>query len=469
MYRATFALPLLALLAGCHSYAVYQPAPLAPPAIARSLEARSLDDPALRDWMRRAAGFQAPAWPLASWDLDSLTLAAYYFSPDLDLARARAAAADAAIQTAAMKPNPALSVGPGYESAPESPFMFGVDLSIPIETAGKRGYRIAQARHLSEASRIQIAQTAWTVRSRVRAALVSLVFARQSAAALRNQEGQQSHYVDLLQARFKAGEIPLPTVTTAEIDLTSLRQSQRAAEGQVTTARAALAAAIGIPAAALDSKRIHWPSSDTPPAPADLPAASLRAAAIENRLDVQAALANYEAAQSALQLEIARQYPDLNLGPGYAFEEGAHLISLQMSAMLPVRNRNQGPIAEAEAARKSAGAQLLATQSAILSSTDQAIAQYRAAYSVLEQARQSVTQNEQQSRVASAWLKAGESDRLTALAAEIQSSAAERARLDALHQAQFALGTLEDALQRPLDSATAPPLPQAAPRQEKQP
>jgi outer membrane protein, heavy metal efflux system len=468
-HRAVLALPLLALLSGCHSYSVYRAAPLAPPAIARSLEARSLDDPALRAWMEHAAAFTPSSWPLPQWDLDSLTLAAYYFNPALDVARARAATASAAIQTAAMKPNPTASVGPGYESAPETPFMFGFDLSVPIETAGKRGYRVAEAQHLSEASRIDVAQAAWRVRGRVRAALINYLFAIESADALRGQEGQQSQYADLLEARFKGGEIPRPEVTTAQIDLTNLREALRAAEGQAASARAALAAAIGIPVTALAGKQIQWAAANAPPAPDVLDAPRLRASAIENRLDVQSALGRYEAAQSALQLEIARQYPDINLGPGYAFEEGAHLISLQMSAVLPLRNHNQGPIAEAEAARKMAGAQLLATQSSIVAATDQALAQYNAAYAVLQQARQSVAQSQQQSRVAEEWLKAGESDRLAALSAQLQFTIAERARIDALHQAQLALGTLEDALQHPLSPATAPPLPQVAPRLEKQP
>lgn len=464
-FSAPLALSLVVVIAGCHAYQ-YQPEPLAPPVLARSLEARSLDNPALRDWMRHAAGFTAPAWPLAQWDLDSLTLAAYYFNPSLDVARAHAAQASAAIQTAAMKPNPSASIGPGYETTPGSPFMFGFDFSLPIETAGKRGYRIAEAQHLSEASRIQIAEAAWAVRIRVRAALVDYVFAKQAAEVLRTQEARQSQYVQLLQARFHAGEISLPEVTPPRIDLTNLRQALRTTEGQVDIARAALAAALGVPESALANKTIEWPKADAPPAPDTLPAASLRAAAIQNRLDVQRGLANYEAAQSTLQLEVARQYPNINLGPGYAFEEGAHLISLQLGAVLPLRNRNQGPIAEAVAARKAAGAQLLATQSAILAGTDQALAQYRAAWAVLEQARQSTAQSQQQSRTAAAWFKAGESDQLTALAAAVQLSVAERARIDALRQTQLALGTLEDALQRPLSPATAPPLPNLAPRQE---
>ena len=75
-------------------------------------------------------------------------------------------------------------------------------------------------------------------------------------------------------------------------------------------------------------------------------------------------------------------------------------------------------------------------------------------------------QAQEQSRTAAAWSKAGESDQLAALTAEVQLSVADRARIEALRQTQLALGNLEDALQRPLSPATAPPLPEAAPRQE---
>ncbi len=465
-FAAPLALPLAACVAGCAMQA-YHPAPPLPRATAAQLEARRLDDQALRDWMRQAAGYSPAAWPIAHWDLHSLTLAAYYFNPSLDLARAQAAQASAAIQTAAMKPNPSASIGPGYESAPESPFMFGFNFSLPIETAGKRGYRIAEAQHLSDASRIQIAETAWAVRSRVRAALANYVFADQTAAILRTQEERQARYVELLQARLHAGEIALPEVTQPRIDLTNLRQVLRSTQGQVGIARAALASAIGIPETSLESLAIGWQGADAPPAPAALPVASLRAAAIENRLDVQRDLESYEAAQSALQLAIARQYPDFDIGPGYAYEEGSHLLSLGLGAVLPLRNRNQGPIAEAVAARKTAGARLLATQSTVLADIDQALAAYRAAWNELQEARQSTTQAQQQSRTAAAWLKAGESDRLTALTAQIQLSVAERARIEALRQTQLALGTLEDALQRPLSPTTAPSLPTTAPRQEE--
>jgi outer membrane protein TolC len=462
-FSLTIALPLLALTGGCAPYR-YHAVPISPPALAQSLETRSLDDSGLQTWMRQAAGFEAPAWPMATWDLNALTLAAYYFSTDMDVARANAAVADAAIKTAAMKPNPSVGANAGYETAAESPYLLGFDFSLPIETEGKRGYRIAEATHLSETGQLQVAETAWAVRSRVRSALVDLLFAEKAASLLREQESLQNRYVVMLEARFRAGEIPLPEVTAARIDLTNLRQALRAAEGQIGAAHAALTGAIGIPDSGLSGKTLSWMGVDQPPIPAALPGPGIRATAVENRLDVQRALAQYEAAQSRLQLEAARQYPDIDLGPGYAYEEGVHLISLKLGTVLPLRNRNEGPIAEAEAQRKAAGAQLLATQSAVIAQTEKALAQYRAAYAVLEEARRSTAQADEQRRTAYQWLKSGEADQLTVVSGDIQAAVAERTRLDALHQSQLALGSLEDALQRPIEPSTAPALPKKAPR-----
>lgn len=465
-FATALMLAAVPVISGCRGYQ-YHPVPASPPALADSLKTRTLDDPALRAWMENAAGFQPAVWPIQSWNLRALTLAAWYFNPDLDIARAHVAAADAAIRTAAMKPNPTISVGPGYESAPESPFMMAIDLSIPIETAGKRGYRVAVARNESAASRLQLAETGWAVRSRVRAAWISYIFATRNVQLLQQQVSIQARYANLLQQRLRAGEIPLPETTAAQIDLTNLTQALRTAEGQVSIAHAALAAAIGIPDSALEGKTITWPEADSPPSPSQLPSRQVREAALLNRLDVQRSLAQYKAAQSALQLEIARQYPDMNLGPGYAFEEGYQLISLNLSAVLPVRNRNQGPIAEAEAQRKLAGAQLLAAQSTVIADTGKAMAQYRAAWATLAEARRSQAQIESQYHAAQQAFTAGETDRLTMLAAGLQRAIAERSTADALLQTQQSLGLLEDALQRPIHPATAPALPSQAPRAQE--
>ena len=63
-------------------------------------------------------------------------------------------------------------------------------------------------------------------------------------------------------------------------------------------------------------------------------------------------------------LELARQYPDLHVGTGYTFDQGQNKWALGLSIDLPLLDQNQGPIAEAEAARDEAAARFVAIQAA---------------------------------------------------------------------------------------------------------
>ena len=78
----------------------------------------------------------------------------------------------------------------------------------------------------------------------------------------------------------------------------------------------------------------------------------VRRLAALNRSDILGALADYAASQSALQLEIARQFPDMHIGPGYLLDQTDNKWTLGATLTLPVLNQNQGAIAEAKARRE---------------------------------------------------------------------------------------------------------------------
>ena len=77
---------LAVLTSACATVRV-PPAPLRPQQAIAEFDARTLDSANLRDFMRAALN-EPVAWPPAEWDLNSLTLAALYYHPDLDVARA---------------------------------------------------------------------------------------------------------------------------------------------------------------------------------------------------------------------------------------------------------------------------------------------------------------------------------------------------------------------------------------------
>ena len=200
----------------------FRPQPLDAVKRADEFESRRLDDGELRAFLEKHLGRELINWPGQRWDLELFTLAAFYYQPSLDVARAQWAVATAGKATAAERPNPTLSVVPGYNSTTKipSPWFVTPSLDIPIETAGKRGYRIAQAQQLSEVARLNIAAVAWQVRSAVRRSLVNLDAALATEALLKEQQAIQTENLRLLELQYQAGAISAFELTQARVAAT---------------------------------------------------------------------------------------------------------------------------------------------------------------------------------------------------------------------------------------------------------
>lgn len=414
-------------------------------------EARSLTDPGLRAFVETNLQHEVSEWPPAQWDPTHLSIAALYFHPDLDVARAQVAVADAGGKTAAQRPNPMLAATPGYNTTSSglSPWLVNFSLDVPLETAGKRGYRMAQAAHLSQAARFKLAGVAWQVRSGVRHALLGLQSAQETKALLLARSRVLSNMVRLLEQQVAAGAIAPLDVTLARVNLDDARLGLIDAGRQSAEARVALAEAIGVPTSALTGVEFEFPNLERLPKP--LASSDVRREAVLNRSDILAALAEYAASQSALQLEIARQYPDVHLNPGYEFDQGDNKWMLGLSIELPMLNQNQGPIAEAAARRQEAAARFTATQAAAIGEIDRALAGYVAAQEQVSVADSLLAEQRKRERLIQSMLEVGEVDPLAVVTARVELIAGEQARLKTLVQAQQALVTLEDAVQRPFE------------------
>ena len=170
------------------------------------------------------------------------------------------------------------------------------------------------------------------------------------------------------------------------------------------------------------------------------------------RSDIRGALADYVAAQDDLRLEIARQYPDLHLGPGYAYNAGSagdNEWSLGLTLELPILDQNQGPIAEAKARRELADAQFIALQAKVIGEIDRAVAGYRVADGQLQTGDTLLAAEQKQKDSVAAQFKAGEADSLDSASAQAELDNAQLAHLAGQVKFQESLGALEDALQRP--------------------
>jgi outer membrane protein TolC len=427
-----------------------------------------LTDAGLRTFIETNAPGRVKDWPMEEWNFDTLTLAAFYYHPSLDVARAQLHVAQANVKTAGGRPNPTLTVTPGYDVSALSgvnPWFPAVNFDIPIETAGKRAKRISVAEHLSESARLNIATAAWLVRSGVRSSLLNYVAVRRRAALLKEQVAAQEQIVKLLDQKAQVGEIAGSELTISRVALSKTRLDLTEAQRQSVEARVNLAEAIGVSVKALDEVEVLFDLKTEPEAAKHLTSDDIQQQALLGRTDILGALAEYAAAEATLRLEIAKQYPDVHLNPGYQFDQGEHKWSLGISVDLPVFNRNQGPIAEAVARREEAAARFNELQAKVLAEIDRTVEVFRVSESNSATLQSLSGDQEKQRASVEAQFKAGAVERLDFLNAQLESAVSQLVLLDGQVKLQQAVGALEDAVQRPLDAATVPPPATFNPRQ----
>ena len=268
---------------------------------------------------------------------------------------------------------------------------------------------------------------------------------QRQQALLEKQISFQEKIVALLEQQIQAGAMAGSEAAAPHIVLQKLRLDFAAAQSQRAEGRARVAEAIGVPLGALGD----LPEVDLHSA-VDLTSAEIRRTALQSRTDILGALAEYAAAQANLQLEIAKQYPDVHLNPGYQFDLGENKWSLGLSFDLPILNQNQGPIAEAAARREEAAARFNAVQAKALADIERAVEVFRASENNSATLRALAEAQAKQRVAVEAQFNAGALERLDLLNAQFESVNADLLQLDAQAKFEAAAAALEDAVQRPL-------------------
>jgi outer membrane protein, heavy metal efflux system len=439
----------LGLVAGCTRF---QPQALSPADTAARLDARSLDSADLRQFLQTNLNHQLPNWPAARWDFEMLTLAAFYYQPSLEVARAGWAEAKAGIITAGARPNPTVGFTPQYVFNPgaEPPWIATLNLDWPIETGGKRSARLELARHQSDVARLSIAATAWQVRAQLRVSVIDYISATRREGLLRKQLAVEEQIAASLEQRRAAGALATSDLVPARLRLQKARMDLSEAQRQQVEASASVAEIIGVPLIALKNIEIVYDLGSLPADLNNLSSRELRRVALQRRADVRAALAEYAASESALKIEIAKQYPDLHLNTGYEYDQGLQKWGLLgFGVELPLLNRNEGPIAQAEARRKQAAARFEAVQAKVIADIDRALAVYEITAKSQNEAEALRNIQRKQEERAEQQFSAGSADRLDLLSARLELATTELALEDSQTRLHRALGVLEDTLQRP--------------------
>ena len=461
--------PFLAvLLASC---AHYKPLLLAPETTATAFMARTLAAPQLQEYLASNTGRDFAAWPPAEWDFEMLTWVAFYYHPSLDVARAQWQVARGGIRTAAGRPNPALGVALGYNFSPSgvSPWFPGVTIDVPVETADKRGRRIARSRLMAEAAHQNVFSAAWQVRADLRRALLDFAAVDRRGRALRDLATLQRQSVELLDQRRLAGALSTLDASTARVALARAEADASDAERLVATTLSRLAQALGVPLAALEGQHFADPFAESLPELSVVALAAARQQCLQSRPDILAALAVFEASQAALQLEIAKQYPDLHIGSGYQWDQGDNKWNLAITLDLPILNRNEGPIEEAEGKRREAATQVVAAQARVIAQLDAAQAERAASAAQIAGLEQVEAALKRQADLFHQQLEAGGIDRLEEQGAKVELAVGRLTLLVARTKASQAAAQLEDALRIPFTNLHSVENPPRAPDQPQNP
>ncbi len=447
--RFVVILLICSLSLSCVSYRAH---PISPSKNAHTLLERSLSDQGLHQFLIQNHK-DTSVWPPHSWDVEGLALAAFYYHPDMELARAQKSSAQASIRTAKQRPNPTFSFTPERITNPSpglSPWIHTFNLSVPIEIGGKRHFRLKQAQSLALSTEYKVATTAWKVRNRLELALLSLSSWKEKEELLQKRQVSLADYLGLLDQRIQSGMVSPLQITDSQLLLDQLRLNLADAQKQRHQALADVAAALGIPMASLENVHFNFDAFNHFPALKKNTFESFQILALTNRSDILAGVAQYDACQAALQLELAKRYPDINLGPGYQWSQGEKHWSLGFSLTLPLFNQNQGPIAEAKAHCEESAAQFNQLQASIVSDLDHAWIAYQDSLKNRQQAKDVLALQEKKLALLKNGKQGAEAVRNSLAAAELNVDTAHLLALDNQLNAQKALLDLENVMQRPL-------------------
>jgi outer membrane protein TolC len=385
MLRRITAMILALSLTGCQAY---EPMPVDLDAHLGQWAQRVPQSASVSQLSRELAAMNGPGSASLTVDpadgitLNEAQLIALVFNPSLRLARLRARVPVVGAREAGRWDDPridfdALRI---FESVGK-PWMLGAGINFTIPLSGRLG--VEQDKAMAEAD--VETRRAWLAEvdllAELRQAWTKWTFATQRIAQLQAFLVQLDAVLPIAEQQHKLGKIGAMEERVFRIEKATRRGELAALNAEAAREERAITAMLGLRPDVPLSLLPAIGASPSEAARADAPAGS------HPRLLL--AKAEYAAAEEALRLEVRKQYPDLEIGPAYEYEEGTSKGGLALSLPLPILNANRRAIAQARASREAAKAALEGEYEAIIHETATA----RAALSAAA-ARRALLENE---------------------------------------------------------------------------
>jgi outer membrane protein, heavy metal efflux system len=296
----------------------------------------------------------APTAPIAVLSLpDAIHLALAHNPDSLTTDEDVRAARGAYVQSHAL-PNPALFVyALGKNLSPIDapvPNQFGVTWTIPI--GGKRGAGIAAAGAALDAAGATRIAARRQLELEVSIAFISVLLDQAQLDFAKQDQAGLHQAVDLDEIRYKDGKIAYSDVLKLRIQERGTDDTVRQDELTLATDRAELARLVGDGTLAPE---FSLAGTLAPPAFPTLTTEALLERALAERPDYKALLASERSAQSSLTQARRQPIPDLGVLLDYDRVAGtAGAFDVELSATIPLFDRNAGNTLAADAAARKA-------------------------------------------------------------------------------------------------------------------
>ena len=447
--RSLFILPII-FLSACAEYRIYSPAPVNKKEALQHYQTRDINATTLRDWLAEK-GLRNEDWPRTSWDVESLVLVGEFYSAQLAVEKEKVKVAEAAELTASQKRNPEIGLTSEYHSDREggiSPWTLGGMFSWVYEKPEKIQTRVDYAKAVTELAKLSESEIKWQIRDGVVDPYQAVLVAVKKQSMLLAETVVLQSGLDVVTRSLELGQ-------SSKFELSSIRlelQESQLASNELMVlqieARTELALAAGLPADAMQSVNLEGRGFSQLPS---LEASRLTLEALQTRVlterpDIRRALAEYAVAEADLHREVAKQYPDLMLSPGFIFDQSDNIWAFASNFILPLNDVYAGPIGEAEARRSLQAQEILALQTTVLQQVHQARIIYQTRVAALKDADQLAMAVEARQATLQRQYDLGYTDQLTLIRHELALLKTQYSRYTLEVSAWQAFAGLEDAM-----------------------
>jgi len=339
------------------------------------------------------------AWgqPLArEVTVEALVAEALRNHPELQAARLEVDAAAARVQQAGLRPNPTLDLGGQKALGPDN--NISVAVTLPLDLNGRKEGRVGVAERERDVRRAQLAERERRLRAEIRAKAGDVLAARRNLTTTLDLLDANRRALNVVRDRVREGAAPSIDEGLQLVEVNRLEASQAVLASRVEVLSLQLETTAGL---AVDTPLHLVDELRAAPVALDVETALRRA--MDERPDVRLARAEVATGSARVRKEQAEGRWDASVNVGYQrmdtgfdlmgiterggtrpIQDTFHYFGAGVSIVLPVRNRNQGNIAAAEAETRAAERRQRFVELAVRQEVVSAFAQHAAARRAVE-------------------------------------------------------------------------------------